>query len=342
MAASSSPDSSSDDGTEIGEPIQRTISSQTALTTISAAQTDAGIEAVDMDEEAADLALQLQLEDVEELAEKQKGKQIEGTQNDAEDALAVYKQELQQNQTLLSDRRIARSIGRAVVSDARILRSITDQEDIAAADRLVALRAGGIALTQGPELLAIEAPPEDPTLIQRLAKLNIVPGQHPMKECLACMDHKHHFDIMEVPCAHGYCRACVIHMFEAAIADESSFPPRCCEEITVAVARDFLSPELVQRYEAKAFEFSTPNRTYCSTPTCSTFIPPNQIRIDVGTCPRCRHQTCTICKAASHTGDCPEDPSHQSLLATAQREGWQQCYSCHRLVEIHYGCNHMT
>ena len=345
MAPPSCSDSSSDDSIEFGEPMQRTTSNQTALTAISAVQTDASVAqfplAVEIDDTTAKLIIQLQLEDLEELAGNQKGKQAEGSQNDTQDAISTYRQELQQILMVLSDRSMARSIGQAVISDSRLLRVFKNQEDVAASDRQVALRAGGMAINEGPERLAIEAPPEDENLIRRLAVLNIVPGDHSMIACLACLEQNLHFDILELLCGHEYCRSCVIHMFERATEDEGSFPPRCCQEITAANAREFLSPELVQLYGHKGLEYSTPNRTYCSVQTCSTFIPPNQIDVDVGTCPHCEQQTCTICKAARHIGDCPEDLTHQSLIQVAQAQGWRQCYACHRMVEISIGCNHM-
>lgn len=346
MAPPRCSDSSSDDSTTFDDPMQRTTSNQTALTAISALQTDANVAqfplAGGIDDITANLIIQLQLEDLEEFAGNQKGKQAEGSQNDTQDAISTYRQELQQNLMVLSDRSMARSIGQAVSSDSRLLRAFKDQEDVAASDRQVALRVGGRATTGALERLTIEDSPEDPILIQRLAKLNIVPREQPMRECLACLEYKLHFDILEIPCGHDLCRHCIIHMFERSTEDEASFPPHCCQEITVTNAREFLSPELVRLYEQKVLEYSTLNRTYCSAQACSAFIPSNQIDVDVGTCPRCQQQTCTVCKAARHAGDCPEDPTHQRLIQFARDQDWRQCHSCHRMVEISTGCNHMT
>ncbi|KAL2808002.1 hypothetical protein BJX63DRAFT_410661, partial [Aspergillus granulosus] len=71
---------------------------------------------------------------------------------------------------------------------------------------------------------------------------------------------------------------------------------------------------------------------------CSTA----HINGEVATCPDCGHTTCTNCKGRVHTGDCPNDTSMQQLLATAQENGWQRCYSCWRMVELDHVCNHMT
>jgi len=60
------------------------------------------------------------------------------------------------------------------------------------------------------------------------------------------------------------------------------------------------------------------------------------------TCPDCSTVTCTLCKAASHRGDCPADTVLQQVLQTADENRWQRCYSCRRLVELDIGCNHIT
>jgi hypothetical protein len=99
----------------------------------------------------------------------------------------------------------------------------------------------------------------------------------------------------------------------------------------------------IGRFLAKKIEFETPNRIYCSKPSCSTFIPPQGIKNDVVTCIRCSTLTCAVCKKAAHANsDCPDDPAAQQLLQLATQEGWQKCYSCARFVELEHGCNHIS
>ena len=160
-------------------------------------------------------------------------------------------------------------------------------------------------------------------------------------ECEACSETTSEQDIFPLSCEHKYCKGCITHMFESAVNSESSFPPRCCQEITAAMAHGILSAELVQQFETKATEYRAENRTYCSGTECSTFIPPGSVWDNVATCPACRQQTCTICKKGSHEGDCPFDVAHQALMDLAWENGWQRCYSCHRLLELNTGCNHM-
>jgi hypothetical protein len=161
--------------------------------------------------------------------------------------------------------------------------------------------------------------------------------------CTACQDEKHFVDTAQVPCGHHYCRTCISKLFEDAVSDESLFPPRCCRQnIPLSSATHFLAPALLLKFRAKSIEFSTPNRTYCHRESCSAFIPPSRIHGHTGRCPSCFHETCTLCKQNSHTGDCPTDTGLQSLLELSTSEGWQRCYSCRRVVELDTGCNHIT
>jgi hypothetical protein len=127
------------------------------------------------------------------------------------------------------------------------------------------------------------------------------------------------------------------------MTDDSLFPPKCCRQvITTGAVRIHLSGEIVRQYEAKKIEYETPDRTYCSNAVCSTFIRAENIANEKATCSVCGEVTCTMCKAESHTGDCPADTALQLLLTTANENGWQRCCSCRRLVELDIGCNHIS
>ena len=166
--------------------------------------------------------------------------------------------------------------------------------------------------------------------------------------CFACRDQFDFFDLATFPCKHEYCRECLQSLFKASFTDEGLFPPRCCDKkkfppISLDNCRLFLTSEIVGEFLAKKLEFGTPNRTYCHRPACSTFVPPQFIRGDVATCPKCSATTCTTCKGASHVGrDCPHDPAVQEVLRIATEEGWQRCSQCQRMVELEQGCNHMS
>lgn len=162
----------------------------------------------------------------------------------------------------------------------------------------------------------------------------------PTAECCACMDRFPTDDTIRAPCDDTFCRTCVVTMFTRSLDDESLFPPRCHgQPIPAEEHRDFIGAELVQRFLAKQMEHDNPN--YCHDPQCAAFIPPNHVRNDVGSCERCDKKTCTICNKVAHEGECPEDPAMQELMSLAKDKKWQQCPSCHRLIELESGCYHI-
>ncbi|KAI9876804.1 MAG: hypothetical protein M1830_005678 [Pleopsidium flavum] len=322
-----------------------------------------------MDDLSVSLVLALQLEDVDTLLRGSKGKNPEGRQSDVDIALAAYREELQKNEMIFTDRRMGKSISEAVQRDGSIIATARLEEHTAIRDREVACHLGGV---QRPKRIALEDFAEidaDDDVVRRLCTLNICDindyndndderdnkasssktsrgGSKALgskKQCVACQEDRPIFDILAAPCTHNYCRDCVSGLFEAATTDESLFPPRCCRQtIPLTSVKTFLSAALIQRFKAKAIELKSPDRTYCFRPTCSAFIPKERISGDVATCPDCLQTTCTVCKSASHAGECPNDTALQRLLHTATANGWQRCYACRRLVELELGCNHMT
>lgn len=144
-------------------------------------------------------------------------------------------------------------------------------------------------------------------------------------------------------CNHVYCNDCMKQLFLNASKDEQLFPPRCCRrEIPLEIALPLLSDEEASEFLDKTEEFTTNNRTYCFQLSCSRFISPTNIISNVGTCTSCLAETCTLCKKEEHDGDCPDDPSLKLTLAIAAENGWQRCQKCHGIVELTYGCQHMT
>lgn len=162
--------------------------------------------------------------------------------------------------------------------------------------------------------------------------------------CEACCNVKSTEDVGRAPCGHEYCRDCLRNLVETAITDESFFPPRCCHQpIPFEAIHKLLTFELAQAFINKKAEFDTQNRTYCSVQTCSAFIGSGNIADNVGTCQECNSTTCILCKAAAHDrGECPNDPTLQQVLDMVKKNGWQRCNSCSSVVELHYGCNHIT
>lgn len=324
-----------------------------------------------MDEDTTALILKLQIEDLESLISKRKGKgkaAEASTPSDGELSIELQRHELQKVETFLADNRMARSIGRAVEDDGASIVILTAEERRSTQDRELACRLSGqpaSAVLKGPDCRT------DNNVLSRFGSLNICQdddavscynesvisftgvetgessswaatrkitqrkGQH---ECVACSELR---ETIQGHCQHHYCRICIVRLFTDATVDETLFPPRCCgQTLHVSLVRSFLSTELAARIEQKAIEFGTSNRTYCTS--CRAFINPDQIEGQWGNCPVCNHRTCILCKGRFHSGDCPKDPGLEDVLRLAREVGWQRCSECHSMVELRDGCNHIT
>ena len=167
--------------------------------------------------------------------------------------------------------------------------------------------------------------------------------EQPLMACIACADNIPWFNVVSAPCGHGYCTECLSTLFETSMTDETLYPPRCCRNpIPIVQAKMILNPKLVRNFQEKCIELDTKDRTYCFDPRCSRFIAPDRIGDDIATCAGCGKRTCATCKAAAHAGDCPHNEALQQLLHVADDAGWQRCSKCRRVVELAFGCNHMT
>ncbi|KAF4630193.1 hypothetical protein G7Y89_g7949 [Cudoniella acicularis] len=163
--------------------------------------------------------------------------------------------------------------------------------------------------------------------------------------CVSCGDIFYPFSTAKMVCEHVYCQACLQTLVKNSLVDERLFPPRCCKQpFLMDNMRKLLTPDLISGYWEKKIELETRDRTYCSAPSCSTFLHPVNISADqkLGTCPVCFVGTCTICKGSEHDGDCPKDDEIQKVLDLAKQEGWRRCTECGRVVELKTGCNHIT
>lgn len=161
--------------------------------------------------------------------------------------------------------------------------------------------------------------------------------------CVVCQDQTASEKLLKLECGHLYCETCVNDLFHHATNDESLFPPRCCGlAIQASGTKWFLHPEVLEKFEQKVVEYTTKNRTYCHDTTCGEFISPQSIEGEKAKCGKCGKETCTICKSPAHENDCPKDPAFESLMEVAQQHGYRSCYNCKRLVELNFGCNHIT
>lgn len=331
-----------------------------------------------MDEDTVNLIIALQMEDLDLLISGQKGKAIEGSAlADNQIAVELQKAELQKQETMLADLRIARSISRAVQDDGATVAILTAEERRCAQDRETACRLSG-----QPHHHALNLPDcrvED-DILARFGSLNIrqadnkdedddlscygesvvsfneqesgensswaagrktgnSKGESKAKsKCVACSDTQ---DTLQAPCQHHYCKKCVIRLVGDSTVDESLFPPRCCgQEMPMSLFRPYITAELTAKFERKAIELGTAYRTYCYS--CGIFINSDGIQGHQAHCITCNRNTCMLCKCKFHGGDCPKDLALEAVLELARGTGWQRCTNCQAMIERREGCNHIT
>ncbi|EKJ71473.1 hypothetical protein NXS19_006972 [Fusarium pseudograminearum] len=163
-----------------------------------------------------------------------------------------------------------------------------------------------------------------------------------VKECVSCLQDFPSLELYQCPCSHKYCRECLTALLYLSLRDEWRFPPRCCREPIPIPLIGWFSEELLLRFRDRQLEYDTPDRTYCSAPTCSTFVPPACIVGTIAQCPTCSQLTCTNCKGERHEGFCRQDDALRELQRLADENQWETCYACNRMVELLGGCVHIT
>jgi len=333
-----------------------------------------------LDTETALLIARLQKEDAENLV-SHNSEQEDGDLTDAELALQLCLEDLGLFESTAIDHSMALSMASAVSADDTVLQEMSSHNDRALQDHEIALRLDSEPDRELDELPAIaeaagdeNAPQsewDDLTITKICARqafflkereqgtfyseadaqadpshsaaLRKPAEVEEMIQCAACTETCVWFDTVMAPCGDNHCEDCISDLFEKSMNDETLYPPRCCRQpIPLKSTSVFLKPGLFEAFSEKKIELDTPNRIYCHEPTCNVFIPSGQIENDIATCPQCQRNSCTMCRNASHHGDCPEDIALQQVLQTAQEAGWQRCNNCHRLVELNTGCYHMT
>lgn len=160
-----------------------------------------------------------------------------------------------------------------------------------------------------------------------------------IEECIVCGDEQHREELVR-PCEHGYCDGCLQDGFKAALVSKTPF--KCCQKALSLEGCSGLSAEFVAEYEEMMLELSTPNPMYCCNAQCAKFLPPRVVVGDVGTCEKCRSQTCRHCRRRTHPGTfCEEDKETEAVKNLAKKKGWKTCPGCNHLIERQSGCLHM-
>ncbi|PGH23584.1 hypothetical protein AJ80_02364 [Polytolypa hystricis UAMH7299] len=321
------------------------------------------------------LFLSLQLEEISVREGSSKGKYRADDPPDNELAISVFQADVLEKIGSWSDRKLAYSIARALETDERVITAINDSESQAQQDRRLALQLNGDdpgpeappayteqdfhvspeeevfrrAFTTCDESNAADHDDEEeciagPSMTYAERQRQKALERFNMEdECCTCVERFRGGEIIRLECGDVYCTGCLKDLFMRASKDQTLYPPRCCRRhIPLSVIVGEMSAEERETFESAVVEFSTEDRTYCSSPECGKFIPPTRIEADRAICGRCGSETCALCKRKFHIDDCPADPALQATLELSTRQGWQRCYRCRALLELTVGCNHMT
>jgi hypothetical protein len=308
-------------------------------------------------------ALTLQLEEVGIFDKRSKGKHPVGCPPDSKVAFDSFQAEVAAHLDFLRDLKLAHSMAHAIDTDAQAIAELLGPDKQLEEDRRLAVRLHSeeptgetivdVPWTSPADIMAHITPPLDLSDDESEAGPSMTYAQRQAKafgklsedhQCAVCYGDFKMACTIVVPCGDRYCQECLKGLFLRATKDETLFPPRCCRKpIPLKLIMSKLESEELNAFQDAETEFSTTNRTYCSNAHCGRFIPSDYIRADRAECHRCGTETCTRCKYAYHRqSDCPSDPELQATLSLAHEQGWQRCYACRSMVELDFGCNHMT
>lgn len=210
------------------------------------------------------------------------------------------------------------------------LESKTDRSDIIPAVLEIRQEITSVSLTSPP------AP---------IYKL-IAPLPEETRQCISCLEDYSISRMMRAVCSHYWCRTCLQSLTEASLMDDSIFPSRCCDlDLRITSCR-FLPFHLYREYLRKESDYVRDNYTFCSNLACSPLKHTPTVRN--GRCNLCQKRTCSACKRLEQDCVCPEeydwpeDEESQAVLRLAKRQGWQQCTKCKHLIELDFGCYHIS
>jgi hypothetical protein len=227
------------------------------------------------------------------------------------------------------------------LEDAALVERQNNDGDLEPSDNTTACQIFADELRQFQEVRRWEG--EETRLAETIAAAAFAKPPH--VACVSCADQFSPDEAFHAPCSHCYCTGCLGQLHRASMTDESLYPPRCCRQtMPWEDVKNKLDAQLATEFEEKKEELDTlaDQRTYCSDTTCTKFIGRALIANDVATCPTCSKATCTKCKTAQHGGDCPRDEAMQQTLQLATEQGWRRCDKCGRMIDLAFGCYHIT
>ncbi|KAJ8690816.1 hypothetical protein PTI98_012215 [Pleurotus ostreatus] len=334
------------------------------------------------DAETFALIARLLLDDINEVERYRKGKRNEGSPpTDEELSFTAQQKEMQDLLSSMQDLRVAQGLNRALTTDDAILSAFDIAERSADDDRRAAIAlSSGLPLPPRTDYqrrvedrgfslnipdAPIHAPPKKPSAppsfvfvrqdeVKSTVSINPYRSKpnrpfhsHTAKDCISCMESFTPSHNLRPACGHDWCSRCIVDLVTACLKDESLYPLRCCGQnfVESEILASLRDRRLHSQFRLKAQEFATPplQRVYCPEPRCSSFLgPASNVKKSVA-CESCGEMVCLACKSLGHGDeDCVEQAALTELKELAREKGWQTCPGCHAVVELNYGCYHMT
>ncbi|KAL0713590.1 hypothetical protein Bca4012_020568 [Brassica carinata] len=169
-------------------------------------------------------------------------------------------------------------------------------------------------------------------------------------------------------CFHRFCFSCMKQHVEVKLlgGKTATCPSEGCKsEVKMDCCAKFLDPKLVEVMIQRKKEGSIcdSDKVYCPYPKCSELMAKAEVfeytkQFFVGTeqsaarkCMKCGMFFCMQCKVPWHYKDTCEDFSKSKgyqnvgdgmLKSLAQSKRWRQCIRCNNMVELAFGCYHIT
>lgn len=185
----------------------------------------------------------------------------------------------------------------------------------------------------------------------------------PVKLCGICFEDS--ADMFEGSlCLHRFCEACMTRYIHSMLEQRRHqiYCPHdsCGEALTLDECRYFLPAEIFEQWSAVMVEAEIPEalKVYCPFPDCSGLLVKENVGalevedVEMAECPFCNRLFCARCKVPWHANlQCSEFQSLPStdkteadflLLKLAEDRKWRRCGKCQSMVELTYGCNHIT
>lgn len=169
-------------------------------------------------------------------------------------------------------------------------------------------------------------------------------------------------------CFHRFCFSCMKqHVEIKLLGGKTATCPSdgCKSEVKMDCCAKFLDPKLVEVMiqRKKEGSINVSDKVYCPYPKCSELMAKAEVfeytkQFFVGTeqsparkCMKCGLFFCMQCKVPWHYKDTCDDFSKSKryqnagdgmLKSLAQSKRWRQCIRCNNMVELAFGCYHIT